>query len=101
MRNYVKTNAKLHRIGAIIEFIETNGFLPSIGTIMRILHISRTTAYALTNEVVAKGNAKGVPYENGYLQMRTVLGNEKTNQKTDASPDLSGSCRETQSKADD
>lgn len=98
---YKRKFLKEKKIDAIIDIMSANRSVPSIGTIMSALSVSRTTAYALINEIVATRKTEGIPHENDNLQMLNVSRSEKTFKKTPSDSNLSSQSNEAQSKADD
>lgn len=102
--NYVKKFTKEKRLAEIKlfvdDFISRENAFPSYNTIGTAFGISRTTTYALMNELFAtnKVTASGVRNEDDYLPLPTVYIDEKIRKaKGEKKTNLSGTCGEIES----
>lgn len=89
---YVRKNPKEKRLSEIADFVLRNGMIPSYNTMTKQFGISRSTAYALLNELLARKviDTRRLEYENSNLPLRTVSLGEKTHDKKESCANLSG-----------
>ena len=104
---YNRKNPKHHRLERIErwmqQFIEKHRVIPSIHTISKEFDISKSTAYALWNELreTKRILTEGLPYENTNLPLQSVSGKKAKNTKEKQGANVPDSGKEVGRSSDD